>query len=1395
MIARALFFISVVVTFSHSAIAQRGKNGTHSVTTAGSILNAYTTLSANATAGATSISVANNALNTNFFTTVGSLAAGDLILIIQMQGVQLNGTAIGVGGGNFQGSPLDHTLGEITDYGNCGRYEFIEVTGVSGTNTINLRCGLQHSYTAAGRVQVIRIPRFTTLLVNGGASVTAPAWDGSTGGIVAIETEGNLTLNGQINVNALGFRGGQLNNSSAFGAGQMAATNPIEGAEKGEGIAGYDADYTTWGGKYGRASFANAGGGSTAHNAGGGGGANAASIGWFHGLGNPAAGFNAAWDIEFGVTIVGFAWSPMDHTTTSGGGGRGGYTFSNVNRNAAVDSPNNTLWGADNRRIQGGLGGRPLDYSSGRAFMAGGGGAGDMNDNQGGAGGRGAGMVFLQVYGNVSGAGAIQANGANGQNSNSASPPLGDYAGKDGAGGGGAGGTVFVRAAGTISTITIQANGGNGGNNTMVAGSFGSISAAYGPGGGGGGGYVSTSSAGATVTLNAGVNGTTNSPHLTEFPPNGATSGSTGVSNTTLPAFNLTVNSPSICAGNTATLNATISGTNPGGTITWYSDLNGTVAGTGVSFTTPVLSATTTYYVGLCPGSFLIPATVTVTPAVNINVTNLNIVNETCGLGNGSISGITASGGGGPLTYSWTGGLTTLDISGIGAGSFTLTVSDGTCSATSGPYVLSTTSGVNIDASGLVIVDENCNNAQGSITGITASGGTGALTYSWSTGQSTADIINLSSGTYTLTVTDALSCSASVGPFTVNNLGAPTIDISGLVVSPETCSNSNGSVTGIVVSGGTGTYTFLWNGASSTLDQTNLNAGTYTLVVDDGTICQVTAGPFVVADQTGPVIDVTGMVIVDEHCGQSDGSITGIVVNGGTAPLTITWNGVPSTLDQIGISIDVYQLVVTDANGCSDSHGLIDIWDIPGPVMDESLAVVQNENCVGSNGSVTGISVTGGTAPLSYQWNGSSSVSPDLTGVLAGSYTLVVTDGFGCSVTSATYNIQYLIPPVLDASAVVIVNDSCQTGQGSISGIVLNGGTAPITFSWNGTPSAGIDFIGTNGTYTLVVSDGEGCQDSAGPFTIGGTIAVVGSVSGPTTACLGASVTLTASGGIVYSWGGGNLTNVNTFNLTQDSTLLVIVSNGDCLDSVYAAVTVQPLPIIAVGTVNPACPGTSVTMTATSTSPISWSSGGVGASETIVVTSTQYFYATATNACGTATDSVLVTALPTPVIDAGDDVIISLGSSTNLEASGGISYSWSPSSGLSCTNCASPVASPTSTTIYEVIGTNANGCSASNQVTVTVEDNPVVWLPDAFSPNGDGYNDVFQVYGSGIEEMMLRVFDRWGNLVFESNDQSMGWDGSYKGGPLGRATFGYTLSGKFNNGNTFEQAGNVTLMR
>ncbi|TDN39394.1 T9SS type A sorting domain-containing protein [Hymenobacter sp. UV11] len=487
----------LLVLSSLPAWAQQGKNGPGVITAAGTIVNVYTSLTADAAAGAATITVSSSTLTGSAFT--GSLAAGDLLMLIQMQGATIN-TAVG-----------SSAYGAVTAYNNAGRYELAEVRTVPNGTTVTLQCGLNNSYTATGNVQVVRVPRYTTLTLNANTSIVASAWNGARGGIVALEVQGTTTLStgAAINVSGLGFRGGAIHNQSTFpnGGTGYASTSALLGAEKGESIAGSSTTYDGLTGRYGRGAPANGGGGGNTHNAGGGGGANGGTGSWT-GTGNPNRGPGNAYDNAWNLEAASFA------TSTSSGGGRGGYTYSVTNQDAGTVGPGSAAWGGDNRLNQGGFGGRPLDATN-RLFFGGGGGAGDENNGVGSAGANGGGLIYLLSGGNLDGSSAsLQANGAAAANAGS----------NDAAGGGGGGGAIGLNISGTIAAgATVSATGGTGGTTNSAT-----DNEAEGGGGGGGGGYISSAVAVPTLTVAAGANGISISASLTEFPPNGTTAGAAG---------------------------------------------------------------------------------------------------------------------------------------------------------------------------------------------------------------------------------------------------------------------------------------------------------------------------------------------------------------------------------------------------------------------------------------------------------------------------------------------------------------------------------------------------------------------------------------------------------------------------------------------------------------------------------------------------------------------------------------------------------------------------------------------------------------------------------------------------------------------------------------------------
>lgn len=553
-----------------------GKNGARTIAAANTVINQYDVLASDAAAGATSVTVNNIAnLSSGEATGGGALATGDVVLLYQARGATIVTT----------NTP---TYGTISSYGNAGNYEMRTVRRVSGnvieldgTNT-GAACvaGLKNSYSAGA--QVVRVPQYSSLTVNGGASVVASAWNGSTGGVVSALVQGALSVAGSISVSGQGFRGGIRDGTDRPSAGGLDDVTFVSdaapaGGAKGEGIAsgaggtfgGVALAYSNPGGNFDIGAPANGGGGGGSHNGGGGGGANAAvgatpycTVGtstyttvattafvWC-GQGVMPAGSNNAWQRDPGYKANGNA------KTSHVGGGRGGYTYSSSDQDATTNAgaPAQTAWGGNSRRALGGWGGRPLDQAlTSRLFFGGGGGAGANNNNKGGAGGAGGGIILIEA-GSLTGGGSLTANGVDGVLATD-----GGNFGNDGPGGAGAGGTIVVRA-GSGSVGSLQANGGLGGNQNI------NVNEAEGPGGGGGGGIIALAGASGTQSANAGTGGTTNSPALTEFPRNGATDGSAGLTGQTAPSIRTTAAS---CTSVAVTKSNGVSSLAAGGTTTY----------------------------------------------------------------------------------------------------------------------------------------------------------------------------------------------------------------------------------------------------------------------------------------------------------------------------------------------------------------------------------------------------------------------------------------------------------------------------------------------------------------------------------------------------------------------------------------------------------------------------------------------------------------------------------------------------------------------------------------------------------------------------------------------------------------------------------------------------------
>ncbi len=310
--------------------------------------------------------------------------------------------------------------------------------------------------------------------------------------------------------------------------------------------------------------------------------------------------------------------------------------------------------------------------------------------------------------------------------------------------------------------------------------------------------------------------------------------------------------------------------------------------------------------------------------------------------------------------------------------------------------------------------------------------------------------------------------------------------------------------------------------------------------------------------------------------------------------------------------------------------------------------------------------------------------------------------------------------------------------------------------------------------------------------------------------CPGKSIGLNATNATTFIWlnpGASSLSDPNIPNPiatpTVQTTYIVQGSDNLCgttTDTVV--VSIYPEPTIIAGPDTSICPNNFVQLFVYGGVSYNWSGTGLNNNDiqfplALPVSSTEIYVVTATDINGCIdTAQVTVHVYDEPMANAGIDVEIFLFDSTQLNASGGGFYSWSPTTGLNNPNVSNPVANPTVTTMYILTMTTADGCVDMDTVFVLVNDEPIVKVPNAFSPNGDGHNDYLRIIRLGVFDLTyLKIFNRWGEIVFETRTLSGWWDGNYKGQPCEVGVYSFILVGEGYGNNHIERKGNITLVR
>jgi hypothetical protein len=454
-------------------------------------------------------------------------------------------------------------------------------------------------------------------------------------------------------------------------------------------------------------------------------------------------------------------------------------------------------------------------------------------------------------------------------------------------------------------------------------------------------------------------------------------------------------------------------------------------------------------------------ATVTQPDSLHITTTTTNV---TCFGGNNGVASASVSGGSGGYTYQWLTApiQTTNAITGLMAGSIILNVTDNAgCTASTTVNITQPT------AVGGTVTSTNvtCNGAANGTASITGSGGTGPYTYSWGTNpvQSGPSVSALAPGSYTVTITDANGCSATQST-TITQPAILVVTATGINVS---CNGGTNGTATASTTGGTGNATFVWSTSppQAAATATALAAGSYTVTATDANGC--TASTSVTITQPTSLTLTTSSTSVT--CNGANNGQAIAVGGGGTGAIAYSWNSTPVQANDTAsnLSPGSYTVIATDANGCTASASAT----VTQPTVISATPTATNVDCNGNTTGGINLVLSGGAGGYTVSWSNGSS-SPNLTGVGAGSYSVTVTDANGC--TTSLSALAVTEPDVLGLTAA----GSPETGPGfggSVTAAATDG-TAPYSFDWSGGQSGPVVNNLAAGTYTVTVTDGNGCS-------------------------------------------------------------------------------------------------------------------------------------------------------------------------------------------------------------------------------------------------------------------------------------------------------------------------------
>lgn len=725
----------------------------------------------------------------------------------------------------------------------------------------------------------------------------------------------------------------------------------------------------------------------------------------------------------------------------------------------------------------------------------------------------------------------------------------------------------------------------------------------------------------------------------------------------------------------------------------------------------------------------------------------------------------------------------------------------------------------------LVPTNTTCGYSNGSIVA-SVTGGTPPYSYSRSPNppQSNGWFSNLSAGTYNISATDAGGLTASQSITLTNTYAPPTLSI--VSSTPVTgCTGTNATVT-LNASGGTPPYAYSIDGANFQGSNviSNLSAGDYLVFVRDANGCIDTL-PFISNINSLNCNLSISIGYTQEVC-QHEGTLEITNVYGGSPPYTYSINSKPYQTSNIftGLSAGLVTISIKDVSGNLIFIYTIGLYELC-PVY--ISAVATDADCAVDNGTITATG-SSGTPPYAYAYvpgqqttpgAGPFQASPVFSNLSSGDYTVTIMDFDGVK-NFATVTVGGGCPSVSAAS----VNSTCGLNNGSITA-TGSGGFPSYQYALYQNATVIVPFQSSNtfpnlapGNYTVYIQDNKSVQRSTNAAVTATPDPLTISAGGPgPTICEGNSFQLSGTtNGTNYFWSPatglsdpGILNPIAAPQTTTKYYLRSLLNTCTAIDSV--TINVLPAPVADAGKDTAICLGTSVQLSGSgggnySWTPTTWLDDPDISNPISLHPNRTVIYSLTVmdgNGCMSLNPSSVKITVQPGFISAGNDTSIAIGQPLQLFAldpsnNATSQYIWTPSTDLDNPYINTPIATfgETGVYTYTVNATALDGCESQGKIVITVYRAPDIFIPTAFTPNGDGHNDILKVIPAGIKTFKyMAIFSRWGQKVFYTTNLSQGWDGTFSGTTQQSGTYIWMAEAIDYTGHTIQRTGSVILIR